>query len=330
MKDSARGLFAVRWFAGSLVRSFAVRGSPVPAASKADLGPRRVTLAPHATCLGPGGRDAPATEVGRRQALAGASPAAALDPAFAFATRRTVLRRPCRGAWFETGHRVAERRQPASGELLHVAATRAPHPDSDGELRGLFYLHRNRFNDLLAAGDGQSEEAAALFTISIGRDSMDCAIQSERSFHVLFDDTRESATRATSPYREASAGWTFTSGDVETFPFVQGTSSTRIHRRRSSRIRRAASHGGINSEQPDGYRVTIPVILVNQATERMERRTGRWVSRCVLSGPRRISCTGDRTPREIWGREICDIADGTCRTLPRLSSLRPGPLFRWC
>src|SRR6476469_9363813 len=64
MKDSARSLFVVRRceFVGSRFVG--------PCSFEAVLGPRRVTLAPHATCLGPGGRDAPATEVGRRQALA--------------------------------------------------------------------------------------------------------------------------------------------------------------------------------------------------------------------------------------------------------------------
>jgi DNA adenine methylase len=45
------------------------------------------------------------------------------------------------------------------------------------------------------------------------------------------------------------------------------------------------------------------VVLVNQATERVEalyRTLGYAVQ--FLNGPRRISCTGDRTPaREIMG-----------------------------
>ena len=46
-----------------------------------------------------------------------------------------------------------------------------------------------------------------------------------------------------------------------------------------------------------------PVVLVNQATDRVERlyrRLGFTVG--FLDAPRRISCTGDRTPaREIIG-----------------------------
>ena len=46
-----------------------------------------------------------------------------------------------------------------------------------------------------------------------------------------------------------------------------------------------------------------PVIIVNQATDRMERlyRSLGFEVR-FLNAPRRISCTGDRTPaREIMG-----------------------------
>jgi DNA adenine methylase len=66
--------------------------------------------------------------------------------------------------------------------------------------------------------------------------------------------------------------------------------------------------GGFSWEDQERTAVRLskhrgPVVLVNQATERVEalyRTLGYAVQ--FLNGPRRISCTGDRTPaREIMG-----------------------------
>ena len=172
----------------------------------------------------------------------------------------------------------------------------------------LFYLHRNRFNDLLAAGDGQAEEAAALFYY-LNRTGFNGLCRFNRSglFNVPFGRyARIRYTRDFSPYREAFAGWTFTSGDVETLPlrpgdfvyadppydvqFTQYAKSGFTWRDQQRTARWLSCHDG-------------PVILVNQATERMERlyrSLGFDVG--FLTAPRRISCTGDRTPaREILG-----------------------------
>jgi DNA adenine methylase len=172
----------------------------------------------------------------------------------------------------------------------------------------LFYLHRNRFNDLLAAGDGQAEEAAALFYY-LNRTGFNGLCRFNRSglFNVPFGRyARIRYTRDFSPYREAFGGWTFTSGDVETLPlragdfvyadppydvqFTQYAKSGFTWRDQQRTARWLSCHDG-------------PVILVNQATDRMERlyRSLGFEVR-FLSGPRRISCTGDRTPaREIMG-----------------------------
>ena len=85
MKDNARSLFAVRWcgFAGSLVL---IRGSRFasPCGFERNPGLAGLNWRSHATRPA---REAapPAAEVGRRQALAGAAPAAALEPASAVA-----------------------------------------------------------------------------------------------------------------------------------------------------------------------------------------------------------------------------------------------------
>lgn len=172
----------------------------------------------------------------------------------------------------------------------------------------LFYRHRDRFNSLLAAGDGQSEEAAALFYY-LNRTGFNglCRFNRRGLFNVPFGRyARIRYTRDFLLYREALADWTFTSGDVEALPlrpgdfvyadppydvqFTQYATSGFTWRDQERTARWLARHDG-------------PVILVNQATDRMERlyRSLGFDVR-FLKAPRRISCTGDRTPaREIIG-----------------------------
>jgi DNA adenine methylase len=172
----------------------------------------------------------------------------------------------------------------------------------------LFYRHRARFNDLLANGDGQSEEAAALFYY-LNRTGFNGLCRFNRSglFNVPFGRyTRIRYTRDFTPYRQALSGWTFTSADVEALPlcpgdfvyadppydvqFTQYAKSGFTWRDQERTAQWLSGHDG-------------PVIVVNQATERTERlyRSLGFDVR-FLKAPRRISCTGDRTPaREIMG-----------------------------
>ena len=172
----------------------------------------------------------------------------------------------------------------------------------------LFYRHRDRFNTLLAAGDGQTEEAAALFYF-LNRTGFNglCRFNRRGLFNVPFGRySRIRYTRDFSAYRETLAGWTFTSGDVESLPlerddfvyadppydveFTQYARGGFTLRDQERTARWLARHPG-------------PVVLVNQATERMDtlyRALGYEVR--FLRAPRRISCTGDRTPaKEILG-----------------------------
>ncbi len=172
----------------------------------------------------------------------------------------------------------------------------------------LFYRHRDRFNALLAAGEAQSEEAAALFYY-LNRTGFNglCRFNRQGLFNVPFGRyARIRYTRDFSPYRQVLAGWTFLSGDVEALPlragdfvyadppydvqFTQYAKSGFTWRDQERTAHLLSRHDG-------------PVILVNQATDRMERlyRSLGFEVR-FLTGPRRISCTGDRTPaREIMG-----------------------------
>jgi len=172
----------------------------------------------------------------------------------------------------------------------------------------LFYRHRDRFNTLLADGDGQTEEAAALFYF-LNRTGFNglCRFNRRGLFNVPFGRySRIRYTRDFSVYRGALAGWAFTSGDVECLPlerddfvyadppydveFTQYARGGFTWRDQERTARWLSRHPG-------------PVVLVNQATERMEKlyRSLGYVVR-FLRAPRRISCTGDRTPaREIMG-----------------------------
>lgn len=172
----------------------------------------------------------------------------------------------------------------------------------------LFYRHRDRFNDLLASGEAQSEEAAGLFYY-LNRTGFNglCRFNRRGLFNVPFGRyTRIGYARDFSSYRKALSGWTFTSGDVEALrlragdfvyadppydvPFTQYARGGFTWRDQVRTARLLSRHDG-------------PVIIVNQATDRMERlyRSLGFEVR-FLNAPRRISCTGDRTPaREIMG-----------------------------
>jgi DNA adenine methylase len=172
----------------------------------------------------------------------------------------------------------------------------------------LFYRHRDRFNTMLAAGDWASEEAASLFYY-LNRTGFNglCRFNRRGLFNVPFGRySRIRYTRDFGAYRDALSKWTFTSGDVESLPlepgdFVYADPPYDVEFTHYSR-------GGFTWRDQERTahwlsRHPGPVVLVNQATDRMERlyATLGYEVR-FLRAPRRISCTGDRTPaREIMG-----------------------------
>ena len=171
-----------------------------------------------------------------------------------------------------------------------------------------FYRHRDRFNALLEAGQGESAEAAALFYYlnRTGYNGL-CRFNSRGSFNVPFGRyARIGYTRDFSAYRAAFEGWTFTVGDLASVPiepgdFVYADPPYDVEFTHYSK-------GGFSWDDQERTAAWLakhrgPVVLVNQATERIEalyRRLGYRVT--FLDAPRRISCNGDRTPaREIVG-----------------------------
>jgi DNA adenine methylase len=163
-----------------------------------------------------------------------------------------------------------------------------------------FYALRARFNALLAAGREKSREAAALFYYlnRTGYNGL-CRFNSSGRFNVPFG--RYSAIRYHAEFEafaEAVNGWTFSCKHFE-----------RLALRRDDFVYAdppydvpftGYSAGGFSWD--DQVRTAEwlaghpgPVVLVNQATARIERLYGGLgfqVER--LEAPRRISCTGDR------------------------------------
>lgn len=170
----------------------------------------------------------------------------------------------------------------------------------------VYYQYRDRFNALVAAERGDSAEAAGLFYF-LNRTGFNglCRFNRRGAFNVPFG--RYSRIRYTSDfsaYREALSRWTFTAEDVSALdidpddfvyadpPYDVGFTSfsrqgfTWPDQQRTATL--LARHRG-------------PVVLVNQATDRivhLYRELGFDLR--FVEGPRRISCTGNRTPvREV-------------------------------
>jgi DNA adenine methylase len=171
-----------------------------------------------------------------------------------------------------------------------------------------FYRHRDRFNAILAAGKGNSAEAAALFYYlnRTGYNGL-CRFNSRGGFNVPFGRyKRIGYIRDFRQYRDVFGGWTFAVGDLDAVPiergdFVYADPPYDVEFTQYSR-------GGFSWDDQERTAARLakhrgPVVLVNQATDRIEalyRKLGFTVG--FLDAPRRISCTGDRTPaREIIG-----------------------------
>jgi DNA adenine methylase len=172
----------------------------------------------------------------------------------------------------------------------------------------LFYEHRDRFNTLLSDGRRTSREAAALFYYlnRTGYNGL-CRFNGRGSFNVPFGRyARIQYVRDFTPYRDVFAGWTFTCSDLEAVPledsdFVYADPPYDVEFTHYSKD----AFTWDDQQRTAGWLAKHrgPVVLVNQATARVEklyRRLGYRVG--FLDAPRRISCTGDRTPaREIVG-----------------------------
>lgn len=166
----------------------------------------------------------------------------------------------------------------------------------------LYYAHRAQFNRLIAGGQGESQEAAALFYYlnRTGYNGL-CRFNRRGEFNVPFGShKRITYTVDFSAFSDALSGWEFVSGDFEGVSlqpddFVYADPPYDVEFRQYSKegfdwadqvrlARWLARHPG-------------PVVLSNQATERIvQLYAAEGFDLHMLEGPRRISCDGDRTP----------------------------------
>ncbi len=176
--------------------------------------------------------------------------------------------------------------------------------ENDGTL---YYAQRSRFNDLISCRETvNSSEAAQLFYYlnRTGYNGL-CRFNKKGKFNVPFGRYKRIRYMVSfAEYQAVFANWEFKTGDfaamsLEPADFVYADPPydvpfTRYSQRDfawEDQVRLAhwlAAHPG-------------PVVLSNQATERVvELYTSLGYSLQYLEAPRRIACTGDRTPaREV-------------------------------
>ena len=166
----------------------------------------------------------------------------------------------------------------------------------------LYYSHRERFNALVRVGKADTQEAAELFYY-MNRTAYNglCRFNSRGEFNAPFGQYKTiNYVTDFAEYRDTYADWEFSCGDfadlaiakndfiyadppydVEFTTYSQGGFSWDDQVRAAEWL---AKHKG-------------PVILVNQATKRIEQLyTKLGYDLRLLDAPRRISCNGDRTP----------------------------------
>jgi DNA adenine methylase len=172
----------------------------------------------------------------------------------------------------------------------------------------VFYRHRDRFNELLRSRKAHTREAAGLFYY-LNRTGFNglCRFNQDGEFNVPFGRYKRITYRQDfSAYQPVFASWEITNTDIEAVAlepddFVYADPPYDV---------RFTSYAKEGFSWDDQERTAVflakhagPVILVNQATARIERlyrQLGYHVR--FFDAPRRISCTGDRTPaREIMG-----------------------------
>jgi DNA adenine methylase len=172
--------------------------------------------------------------------------------------------------------------------------------------RELYYAHRKGFNELLRQGKGGTAEAAALFYY-LNRTCFNglCRFNRRGEFNVPFGRYKTiNYTRDFSAHTRMFQSWEFMSADFEKVPLgendfvyadppfdVEFTQYDKNPFGWEEQVRTAewlARHKG-------------PVVLSNQATDRIVKlyeQLGYTLR--FLEAPRRISCSGDRTPaREV-------------------------------
>lgn len=170
-----------------------------------------------------------------------------------------------------------------------------------------FYRQRERFNELLRSGQSETREAAALFYY-LNRSGYNglCRFNRSGEFNVPFGQYKQIGyVRDFSAYRDTFAAWTFQVGDFAAVPL---TASDFVYADPPYDVEFTHyAQGGFSwaDQQRTAEwlgRHTGPVVLVNQATPRIKSLYRAFGFKLrFLDAPRRINCTGDRTPaKEVF------------------------------
>ena len=170
----------------------------------------------------------------------------------------------------------------------------------------LFYRHRERFNRLIRSGKAQTEEGAQLFYY-LNRTCFNglCRFNKGGDFNVPFGTYKAiNYVRDFSEYASVFQRWEFTNQDVEGLKiepedFIYADPPYDVEFT-------TYSAGGFSWEDQERTARFLaahpgPVVISNQATPRIiELYKDVGFNLNFLDGPRRISCTGDRTAaREV-------------------------------
>jgi DNA adenine methylase len=169
-----------------------------------------------------------------------------------------------------------------------------------------YYACRTRFNDLLASGGAESAEAAALFYYlnRTGYNGL-CRFNRSGRFNVPFGRyTRIRYRREFAEYVGALAEWEFANTPFDSLrldadDFVYADPPYDVEFTQYSKDRFGWDEQVGTAQWLAGH--PGPVVLSNQATPRITELYASLGYRLTfLDAPRRISCTGDRTPaREV-------------------------------
>lgn len=166
----------------------------------------------------------------------------------------------------------------------------------------LYYRHRDRFNELILAKKSNTKEAATLFYY-LNRTGFNglCRFNKKGGFNVPFGSYKKiNYTEDFRNYQTVFQHWDFQCGDFEK---INITDKSFIYADPPYDVEfRQYSAGGFSWEDQERLgewlvKQNVPAIASNQATERiikLYKKLGFTVK--TLPAPRRISCTGDRTP----------------------------------
>ena len=173
---------------------------------------------------------------------------------------------------------------------------------SMNKLESKYYAARKRFNRLLESGESDTPEAASLFYYlnRTGYNGL-CRFNASGGFNVPFGRYKTINYRTDFlEFKSVFKNWEFTNTDFDKISLKAGDF---VYADPPYDVEFTTySKGGFGWAEQERAAIFLakhdgPVILSNQATERIiDLYKGLGYALQFLNAPRRISCTGDRTP----------------------------------